>query len=92
MLPSEINARVENSFGAMLFVRICAHFMPEAFWSSHWALGRGFLWPEAFGMGISFLFLQLRKIIKINNHQKKLKNFLSAEGVWWVSTGCLEGV
>ena len=48
MLPSEINARVENSFGAMLFVRICTHFMPEAFWSSHWALGRGFLWPEAF--------------------------------------------
>ena len=48
MLPSEVNARVENPFGAMLFVRICTHFRPEAFWSSHWALGRGFLWPEAF--------------------------------------------
>ena len=44
MLPSEINARVENSFGAMFFVRICAHFMPEAFWCSHWALGRDFLY------------------------------------------------
>ena len=31
MLPSEVNARVENSFGAMLFVRICTNFWPEAF-------------------------------------------------------------
>ena len=45
MLPSEINSRrIEYSLGAMIFVMICTHFRPVAFW--FWGelfTARGFL-------------------------------------------------
>ena len=57
MLPSEINGRVENSFGAMLFVRICTHFMPEAFWSSHGGFGAKLFMAGGFLNGDLLSFL-----------------------------------
>ena len=77
MLPSEVNSRIENSLGAMLFVRIRTHFMPEAFWSYHRPLGRAFYSRRLFEWDLlSFLFVKLKKVIQIINFPIVEKNYV----------------